>query len=120
MKKNLYVLMLTPLGLVLGGCADEPVVATTEVRQDVVTTTGPVTTREVVVTREPPALRVEARAVSPGPRYVWNAGYWRWSGSDYVWAPGGWVLRPRATAVWVQGHWVRRPGGWVWIAGHWR
>jgi hypothetical protein len=90
------------------------VTTTTTTRE--VTITGPVA-REVLVTRAPPEVRVEAETVSPGPGYVWTRGYWRWNGADYVWVPGGWVERPRPAAVWVAGHWVRRPGGWIWIYG---
>ncbi|MDP9292204.1 MAG: hypothetical protein M3O82_07570 [Verrucomicrobiota bacterium] len=60
------------------------------------------------------------QTVSPGPRYVWTRGYWRWTGVGYEWAPGTWVVRPRITAVWVEGHWARRARGWVFIPGHWQ
>jgi hypothetical protein len=119
MKLGVYILALAPLGLI--GCAEEPApvtTTTTEVTREV-TTTGPAT-REVLVTRAPPVVRVETETVAPGRGYVWTHGYWRWTGSDYVWVPGAWVARPRSTAVWVEGHWARRAGGWVWIAGHWR
>jgi hypothetical protein len=33
--------------------------------------------------------------VAPGPGYVWASGYWRWTGADYVWVPGSWIVRPR-------------------------
>ena len=115
MKRSPYLLILVPLALV--GCAEEPTtVTTTTTTQEV--TTGP--GREVLVTRPPPLVRVETQTVAPGPGYAWTTGYWRWTGTDYVWVPGSWVVRPRAAAVWVGGHWVRRPGGWVWIAGHWQ
>jgi WXXGXW repeat (2 copies) len=117
MKISIYILALTPFALI--GCAEEPTTVTTTTTTREVTTTGPVA-REVLVTRTPPEVRVEAETVSPGPGYVWTRGYWRWNGADYVWMPGVWVERPRPAAVWVAGHWVRRPGGWVWIAGHWR
>ena len=121
MKESFCLLAVVPL--VLAGCASEPVVTTTttEVRQEVVQTQGDrVVGREVIVTRTPPAVQVETQTVSPGPRYVWTRGYWRWSGTDYVWVSGGWVERPRLGAVWVEGQWMRRPGGWVWVAGHWQ
>ena len=79
-----------------------------------------VVTREVLVTQAPPVVRVEAQTVAPGPGYVYTRGYWRWTGTRYVWVSGSWVTRPRTTAVWVEGTWVRRPGGWVWVSGHWR
>lgn len=121
MRKSFCLLALTPL--VFAGCASEPVVTTTttETRQEVVQTQGDrVIGREVIVTRTPPAVRVETETVSPGPGYVWTRGYWRWTGADYVWVPGSWVVRPRPAAVWVQGQWLRRGAGWVYIAGHWQ
>src|SRR5256885_10301380 len=77
-------------------------------------------TREVVVAQAPPEVRVETQTVAPGADYIWQRGYWRWTGVEYAWIPGHWVVRPRPAAVWVEGHWMRRGGGWVWIAGHWR
>ena len=113
-----------PLLLGFAGCVAEappPVTTTTEVTRTV-TTTGPVgaDTGEVIVTRTPPVVRVEAQTLSPGPGYVWTRGYWSWNGHDFVWVSGHWVRPPRLTAVWVEGHWAQRGGGWVWIPGHWR
>ena len=119
MKTNVYLWGLVVFAL--AGCAvDEPVpvTTTTEVTREV-TTTGPAT-REVLVTQAPPAVRVEAQTVSPGPNYIWTRGYWRWGGASYQWVPGSWVARPRVAAVWVEGHWLRRGGGWVWVAGRWQ
>jgi hypothetical protein len=116
MRISIYILALAPFALI--GCAEEPTTVTTTTTTREVTTTGPA--GEVLVTQAPPAVRVEAETVAPGPGYVWTRGYWRWTGGDYVWVRGGWVARPRATAVWVEGHWVHRPRGWVWIPGHWR
>ncbi len=115
MRIVFYLLALVPLAF--AGCGGEPVTTTTVTRE--VTTTGPAT-GEVYVTQAPPTLRVEAETVSPGSRYVWTRGYWRWTGVDYVWTPGSWVVRPSLTAVWVEGHWARRSRGWVWIPGHWQ
>lgn len=116
MRRSIYLLALAPLALV--GCASEPATVTTTTTTQEVTSTGPA--REVVVARTPPAVRVETQTVIPGPGYVWTPGYWRWTGTDYVWVSGGWVMPPQATAVWVPGHWAHRTGGWMWIAGHWR
>jgi hypothetical protein len=123
MKKGFYLVALTPL--LFAGCESEPVVTTTstttETRQEVLQTQGDrVVGRQVVVTRTPPAVRVETETVAPGPGYVWTRGYWRWTGRDYVWVPGTWVVRPRPAAVWVQGQWVRSGGGWVFVSGHWQ
>lgn len=121
MKPKLRLIALMPL--VLAGCQTEPVVTTTntEVRQEVVRTQGDrVIGREVTVTKTPPAVQVETPTTSPGQRYVWTRGYWRWTGADYEWVPGSWVERPGAAAVWVDGQWQSHPGGWVWVAGHWQ
>jgi hypothetical protein len=119
MRINLYLSGL--IALVFAGCVAEtaPPVTTTTVTREV-TTTGPATGGEVYVTQAPPAVRTEVQTVAPGPGYVWTQGYWRWTGTDYVWVGGTWVTRPRPTAVWVAGHWVRRGGGYTWIAGHWQ
>ena len=118
MRIGNYLSVLAPLALI--GCVAEPTtVTTTTTTTREVTTTGP-GAREVLVTQAPPAVRVETQPVSPGPRYVWTAGYWRWTGTSYVWVSGSWVLPPRQAAVWVPGHWERRAGGWMWIAGHWQ
>jgi len=111
-----YLPMLGILALI--GCAGEPTAVTTTTTTQEVTTTGPA--REVVVTRAPPPVRIETQTVAPGPAYFWTRGYWRWTGTTYVWVPGAWVVRPRPAAVWVEGHWVPRYNGWVWIAGHWQ
>ena len=118
MKLHSCLLALAPFAL--GGCVIHervPATTTTTVTREV-TTTGP--TREVVVTRTPPAVRVESQTVSPGPNYVWTRGYWRWTGTNYIWVPGSWLARPRPAAVWVEGHWERRSEGWLWIGGYWR
>src|SRR5947207_7274881 len=114
MKTRSYLSMLTLVAL--AGCATEPTTVTTTTTTQEVTTAGPV--REVVVTRPPPPVRVETQTVVPGRGYVWTTGYWRWTGTTYVWVPGTWVARPRPTAVWVAGDWVPRYKGWVWVAGN--
>lgn len=124
MRIRNWMLALAPFALI--GCADEapPVTTTTTVTREV-TTTGPVVAtepvgRDVIVTQAPPAVRVEAQTVAPGPGYTWTPGYWRWNGASYVWVSGSWLRPPRTTAVWVPGHWVHRARGWAWMPGHWR
>lgn len=68
----------------------------------------------------PPAPVVQLRGAPPGPRYVWVDGYQQWTGTRYHWAPGRWVVRPRARAVWVPGRWVHHRRGWYWVDGRWR
>jgi hypothetical protein len=120
MKLHFYLLVLAPFAL--AGCVvtepAPPVTTTTTVTREV-TTTGP-NSNEVLVSQEPPAVRVETRTVSPGANYLWTRGYWRWNGVTYVWVPGSWMVRPRPAAVYVEGHWLRRGSRWVWMAGYWR
>src|ERR671918_49333 len=104
MRKSIYLLALAPLALV--DCATEPTTVTTTTTTQEVTTGVP--TREVLVTRTPPAIRVETQTVAPGPGYVWTRGHWRWTGTTYVWVAGSWVVRPRVAAVWVEGQWIPR------------
>src|SRR5262249_3360048 len=114
MRTTFYLFL--PAFLAIAGCATEPTTVTTTTTTREVTTTGPA--REVVVTRPPPPVRVETQSVAPGPGYVWTTGYWRWTGTTYVWGPGTRVVRPRPTAVWSAGHWVPRYNARVRIPGH--
>ncbi len=75
---------------------------------------------QTVIRVGPPPPRREVIAVSPGPRYVWTGGYYRYGGHGYVWVPGRYVIPPRPQVVWVPGRWVPRHGGYVWVAGYWR
>ena len=95
---------LTLAGLLLAGCSS------------VIAAVG------VFVRVGPPRPVVERIAPSPGPRYVWAAGYYRWSGRAYVWVPGAWVYPPRPAAVWVAPRWDFVPGrgGYVFVPGYWR
>lgn len=79
-----------------------------------------VVTERVVIRTPPPPLRREVIIASPGPRYAYVEGHWRWTGRDYDWVPGHWVERPRGRHGWVAGRWVARRGAWVWREGHWR
>jgi hypothetical protein len=75
---------------------------------------------DVIVTVRPPHAIVETRGPSPGPGHVWIAGYHRWDGHAYVWAPGRWEMPPRPHAHWVAHRWAKRGNGWVLVEGHWR
>ncbi|MBV9891964.1 MAG: YXWGXW repeat-containing protein [Rhizobacter sp.] len=39
-----------------------------------------------------PAPLVEEVVIAPSPRHVYVRGHWRWSGSDWMWVHGQWVL----------------------------
>jgi hypothetical protein len=75
---------------------------------------------QVVVRIGPPAPIHEHYGPPPHPGYVWIAGYHRWDGNRYVWAPGHYDRPPRRGAVWVPHRWVHRHDGWVLNEGHWR
>jgi hypothetical protein len=81
-----------------------------------------VETREVVVSRPPPAPVAEVVPAAPGPAevWLWQPGHWRWDGREYVWQPGRYVERPHRAAQWVPPHWQERGPNWVFVAGHWR
>ncbi len=81
-----------------------------------------VETREVMVSRPPPAPMAEVVPAPPGPIevWVWQPGHWRWDGREYRWQPGRYVERPHRAAEWVPAHYQERAGGWVYVPGHWR
>jgi len=63
----------------------------------------------------PPPLRVERVPVSPGPDFVWLAGYWYVDGHHWKWHSGYWTRAPYAGARWVG---PRYEGG-QFFAGFW-
>lgn len=63
----------------------------------------------------PSTVVVNSAVLSPGPDYVWVAGYWAWDGFRWVWMPGQWVLPPCPGAIWIGGYWR----GGVWSHGYW-
>ena len=68
----------------------------------------------------PPALRVEAYGVAPGPGYVWTPGYWGWRGNAHVWVGGRWAVPPRPHARWVAPYWEGYRGRYRFHEGRWR
>jgi len=77
---------------------------------------------QVVVKIKPVGPKVVVvKPASPGPRFVWIEGGWRWDKAikQYVWVEGHWV-KLRRGREWVDGHWVDAQGGWKWIPGHWK
>jgi len=81
---------------------------------------GPSGSGRVYVRTGPPPIVAERPIVAPGPAYVWQPGFYRWSGRDYVWVSGRWVIPPGPTAQWVPGHWRQDRHGWFWVEGRWR
>lgn len=70
------------------------------------------------VTQQPVAPVYE-RPVSPGARYIWVDGDWRWRGGRYVYTNGYWA-RPRGHRAYVTGNWVHTNNGYYWRRGYWR
>ena len=100
-----------------------PVVTTAPVAAPIPASAPPPATAPVVVAEAgsaPPPPVVETVVVSPGPGYVWVAGYWRWHERHWAWVPGAWAFPPYHSAVWVPGHWERHWGRPVWVEAHWR
>jgi hypothetical protein len=64
----------------------------------------------------PPVARVEhQRPPSPGPGFVWTAGYWYPVGQHYTWHAGYWTRPPYEGARWV----APRHDGERFYAGYW-
>ena len=78
---------------------------------------GSLAQAQVVVTVAPPAPRREVIPVAPGPRYVWEPGYYRWRHHRYYWVPGHYVASSRTDAPLGPGTLGPRGGGYVWVAG---
>ena len=73
----------------------------------------------VVVESAPPPARVEVIGDPPRPEFVWVAGYWDWSGMDYVWVPGRWEVPPHGHHRWVPDSWERHGKKWRHSRGRW-
>ena len=82
----------------------------------------PAANAAVYVRTAPPRPVVERVVKSPGPRYVWVAGYHQWNGRGYAWVPGRWVYPPRPRATWVapRWHYVSAAHSYQFVAGFWR
>lgn len=70
----------------------------------------------VFVPNAPPAPMTMAMPPRPGGGMVWVGGYWRWTGTRYVWVSGRWT---RHGGAWCAGRWRSSPRGWWWTAGRW-
>ena len=120
--QNLSLVLLAGTALLTLACGSKVVVTPTPAAPAVASVATPAPQAVVVATVPPsPAAPFEVAAgVSPGPDYVWVAGYYNWVGDHYVWMPGTWVRAPQATAVWIPGRWVPTAGGYTWVPGHWQ
>ncbi len=78
-------------------------------------------TQELTTTapRLPPAPRAESRPVAPAPHAIWVAGYWQWTGAEFVWIVGSWQFVPTPGARWQSARWKIKVGGAVLLPGRW-
>lgn len=75
---------------------------------------------QVMIRIGPPPPVYERRGPPPGEGYIWQDGYHRYEGGQYVWTPGRYQQPPRRGQHWVAHHWVHRHGEYVMVEGHWR
>lgn len=78
-----------------------------------------VVSEEVSTAQAPPPVQTEIRPAPPSPDLTWAPGYWYWSGDQWVWVDGTWVVPPRPGLVFVSPKWIRRAGSWVFVSGGW-
>lgn len=79
-------------------------------------------TSNVAVEAVPPAPPPPADVMTPQPTpsAIWVAGYYGYTGNQYVWVAGHWEIPPQNYQVFVRPHWVYRGGSYVYIRGYWR
>jgi hypothetical protein len=68
---------------------------------------------------EPPPTPIEVIPDSPGDRYVWVGGRWRWHDDNFEWVKGSWEKLPRGSTGWVAGRWDHDTHGWYYVRGRW-
>jgi WXXGXW repeat (2 copies) len=76
-------------------------------------------TESIIAPYAPPPPRVETPPPSPDLARAWQPGHWSWTGQQYVWTPGRYVVPPSAISQWVPGYWQQGPNGWYWVEGRW-
>jgi hypothetical protein len=69
----------------------------------------------------PPPPREEVIVASPGPDYIWIAGYWDGAPGHYSWTRGHWERPPHGGAHWLPPRWERgNDGHYRKVEGGWR
>jgi len=71
----------------------------------------------IIVRQAPPRPVHEVVITSPGPGYVWVQGHYSWTGNQWAWVSGAWVMPPQPGAYWVEGRWDGPTQSWT--EGHW-
>jgi len=73
---------------------------------------------EVAAETEPPEPVYEEAPPAPAPGFVWVGGYWGWTGIDWAWYPGRWLMAPEGR-VYVEPYYERVGGRVVYVHGYW-
>jgi hypothetical protein len=101
---------LAPILLALGCPPRLPLAETTHHRGHV----------PVRVPYPPPAAQVEIVPPQPTPEAVWVDGFYRWTGRDYDWTAGAWVVPQPGTKYAPPTAMRLRDGTLVYYEGTWR
>jgi WXXGXW repeat (2 copies) len=73
----------------------------------------------VAVSGPPPEpMREMRQPPPPGGSAMWIAGYWHWTGMQYTWIPGHWVVPPAGTQ-WRAPHYSLHDGTYFYEQGGW-
>jgi hypothetical protein len=78
---------------------------------------APAVAAEIITDVAPPPARAENMG-HPRDGYVWAPGHWEWSGRDYRWVTGSWIIE-HGRAHWIADQWEPLGTQWRFIPGHW-
>ena len=81
---------------------------------------APVFTQTIIKIKQVAPKIIVVRPVSPGPKFMWTEGRWKWNNKkkQYIWIDGQWIRR-RKGHHWFEGYWENTKEGWKWVPGHW-
>lgn len=77
---------------------------------------APAAAAEIITDVAPPPLRAENIGHRDG--YIWASGHWEWSGHEYRWISGGWIVE-HGRAHWISDQWEAAGTQWRFVPGHW-
>lgn len=85
-----------------------------------VTTQTSSTTPTLVMTvpNPPPDPKEEEKPASPGPGYIWVAGYWDYIGGHHVWREGRW-MQSKPNYEYVRARYAYDGHSWQFYVPHW-
>lgn len=67
----------------------------------------------------PPSRPAEVITTQPSTEMIWVAGFWRYTGREYLWVPGRWEIPPPQCSGFVAPHWQRQGGNYTYVQGYW-